>query len=54
MAQDAGYITANTTRRGRVHFGDDPYSLRRIMVARATNPMQFLLKIATNYEDYRG
>ena len=54
MAQDAGYVTANTTRRGRVHSGDDPYSLKRIMVARATNPIQFLLKIATSYEDYRG
>ncbi len=54
MARDAGYVTATTTHRGRVHRGDDPYTLRRIMVARATNPLQFLLKIATSYEDRRG
>lgn len=54
MAQQAGYISATTTQRGRVHPGDDPYTLRRIMIARATNPLQFLLKIATSYEDRRA
>ena len=33
---------------------DDPYALKRIMVARATNPLQFFLKIATGYEDRRS
>lgn len=53
MARQAGYATATTTRRGRVHAGDDPYTLRRIMIARATNPLQFAAKIMTRYEDKR-
>lgn len=51
MVQQAGYLTATTTRRGRVQPGDDLYTLRRIMVARATNPIQFVAKICTRYED---
>jgi hypothetical protein len=54
MAREAGYITSTTTRRGRVHRGDDLFTLRRIMVARATNPLQFVLKIASQYEARRG
>lgn len=54
MAQEAGYVTATTTHRGRVKAGDDPYTLKRIMVARATNPLQFFMKIATRYEDKRS
>jgi peptidoglycan/xylan/chitin deacetylase (PgdA/CDA1 family) len=53
MARQAGYVTATTTQRGRVHPGDDPYTLRRIMIARATNPLQFVAKIMTRYEDKR-
>ena len=53
MAREAGYATATTTHRGRVQPGADPYTLRRIMVARATNPLQFFLKVATAYEDRR-
>jgi len=54
MVRDAGYFTATTTHRGRVYVGDDPHVLRRIMVARATNPLQFLMKITTTYEDLRA
>jgi peptidoglycan/xylan/chitin deacetylase (PgdA/CDA1 family) len=54
IAQQAGYTTATTTHRGRVQVGADPYTLRRIMVARATNPLQFFMKIATAYEDRRA
>ena len=54
MAREAGYATATTTHRSRVALGDDPYALRRIMVARATNPLQFLMKVATSYEDRRA
>ena len=54
MARESGYITSTTTRRGRVNRGDDLFTLRRIMVARATNPLQFVLKIATAYEDRRA
>ncbi len=51
MVKQAGYETATSTRRGRVYARDDLYTLRRIMVARATNPMQFAAKIMTRYED---
>lgn len=54
MAKEAGYTTATTTQRGRVHAAADPYTLRRIMVARATNPLLFASKIATAYEDRRA
>lgn len=54
LAQDAGYLTATTTRRGRVHTNDDLMTLRRVLVAQATNLAQFFLKIATAYEDRRG
>ena len=53
LVQAAGYTTATTTHRGRVHTGHDPFALNRIMVARACNPMQFFLKILTSYEDRR-
>lgn len=54
MVQSAGYETATTTHRGRTQVGEDRYTLRRVMVARATNPLQFFMKIATAYEDRRG
>lgn len=54
MTRDAGYATATTTHRGHVHAGHDLFTLRRIMVARATNPLQFFMKIATSYEDRRA
>ncbi|MDT8991569.1 polysaccharide deacetylase family protein [Curvibacter sp. APW13] len=54
MVAEAGYLTATTTRRGRVKNGDDLHRLKRIMVARATNPLQFVLKVASSYEDRRS
>jgi peptidoglycan/xylan/chitin deacetylase (PgdA/CDA1 family) len=54
MAAQAGYKTATTTRRGRVHSGDDPMQLRRVLVAQATALPQLALKLLTNYEDRRG
>lgn len=54
MVRDAGYTTATSSHRGRVHEGADLFTLNRIMVARATNPLQFFMKIATSYEDRRG
>lgn len=54
MAREAGYTTATTTNRGRVHAEADPFTLRRIMVARATNPVLFTAKIMTRYEDRRA
>jgi peptidoglycan/xylan/chitin deacetylase (PgdA/CDA1 family) len=54
MVRDACYVTATSTHRGRVEAGADPFTLRRIMVARAANPLQFFLKIASNYEDKRA
>ena len=54
MVREAGYISATSTRRGRVQAGDNPFALKRIMVARATNPLQFFMKLATAYEDGRA
>jgi len=54
IAAESGYITATTTRRGRVHPGDNPMTLRRVLIAQATNPFQLGLKILTTYEDRRG
>jgi peptidoglycan/xylan/chitin deacetylase (PgdA/CDA1 family) len=54
LVQRAGYVTATTTRRGRVQPGDDLITLRRVLVAQATHPVHFALKICTTYEDRRG
>lgn len=54
MAQEAGYASATTTERGRVHPGGDVYRLKRIMVARATHLGQFAAKVCTAYEDRRA
>lgn len=54
LVRQAGYLTATTTRRGRVHDGDDPMQLRRVLVAQATHLMHLTLKLATAYEDRRG
>lgn len=54
MAREAGYVTATTTRRGRMHAGDDPMTLRRVLVAQATHLLHFALKVGTTYEDRRG
>ncbi len=54
MAREAGYVTATTTHRGRVHAGDDPYTLNRIMVACSANLALFATKVMTAYEDKRA
>jgi peptidoglycan/xylan/chitin deacetylase (PgdA/CDA1 family) len=54
QVKNAGYLTATTTNRGRVHHDDDPFTLNRIMVARATHLSLFAAKVATSYEDRRG
>lgn len=54
MVRNAGYVTATTTHRGRVVVGDSFLALKRIMIARATNPLIFGLKIASSYEDKRS
>lgn len=53
LAREAGYHTATTTKRGRVQAGEDPYTLRRIMVACSTNLALFAAKVLTRYEDRR-
>jgi peptidoglycan/xylan/chitin deacetylase (PgdA/CDA1 family) len=53
MVKEAGYATATTTHRGRVHEGHNPFALNRIMIARACNWLQFSMKILTSYEDKR-
>ncbi len=54
MVKDAGYVTATTTRRGRVFQGSDFYELPRIMVAHATHLALFAMKVMTNYESKRS
>ncbi len=54
IVQQAGFRTAVTTRRGRAIVGDGLFHLPRVPVSRATHPFQFLLKLATGYEDRRG
>ena len=54
MVQQAGYRTATTTVRGRVHPGADPFAMNRIMVARATHLLQFAVKVMTGREDRRA
>ncbi|WP_156414043.1 polysaccharide deacetylase family protein [Bordetella sp. N] len=53
MARDAGYDNATVTRRGLVHAGDDPYELKRVLVAGGTSLFSFLRKTLTSYEDKR-
>jgi peptidoglycan/xylan/chitin deacetylase (PgdA/CDA1 family) len=53
IVKKAGYDSATTTRRGLIHSGDDRYTLQRVMIARATNLAQFVLKVTTGYEDRR-
>lgn len=54
MVQEAGYITATTTVRGRAIPGDDMFALKRIKVARATTLVMFAAKILSTYEDSRA
>jgi len=54
MVAQAGYLTATTTVRGRVHSDSDRFALNRIMVARATNWIQFAVKVMTDREDRRA
>lgn len=51
MARQAGYITATTTVRGRVHAGADLLELPRVPVLRSTSLPVFWLKVASRYED---
>jgi peptidoglycan/xylan/chitin deacetylase (PgdA/CDA1 family) len=53
MATETGYRTATTTVRGRAKTNDDLMQLKRVLVARSTNPALFVLKVLTNYEDKR-
>lgn len=54
MVKQAGYVTATTTRRGQIQANDDPFSLRRILIAQATHIGLFIFKIITKYENRRG
>jgi peptidoglycan/xylan/chitin deacetylase (PgdA/CDA1 family) len=51
---DAGYVSAVTTRRGRVHAGTNPFELPRTFIRHATNPFLFLLRLHTDYEDRKA
>ncbi|MDO8457140.1 MAG: polysaccharide deacetylase family protein [Burkholderiaceae bacterium] len=51
MAKQAGYTTATTTVRGRVHADTDMMTLPRVPVLRSTSLPVLWLKVATGYED---
>jgi len=51
MAQQAGFLTATTTRRGRSAVQGDLLELPRVPVLRSTSLPVFWLKVATGYED---
>lgn len=54
LAKEAGYVTATTTHRGRVHLDCNLYALNRIMVACSVNLGLFAAKVMTAYEDKRA
>ena len=51
MAQQAGFQTVTTTRRGRSAMPSDLLELPRVPVLRSTSLPVFWLKVATGYED---
>ena len=51
MAQQAGFQTVTTTRRGRSAVQSDLLELPRVPVLRSTSLPVFWLKVATGYED---
>ena len=52
--EDAGFVAATTTRRGRAMVGGDLFQLPRVLVA-GHNPLYlFPVKLFTTYEDRRG
>jgi len=53
-AKKAGYLAAMTMNRGLVHRGDDPLEMRRSFIRWHTNPLLFLLKLHSDYEDRKG
>ena len=53
QAANAGYLSATSTQRGSNSNNLKSFALQRIMVARATNPLLFVMKILTRYEDNR-
>jgi peptidoglycan/xylan/chitin deacetylase (PgdA/CDA1 family) len=54
-ARTGGYVTATTTKRGRVRLGEpfDLLQLPRVLVSRTTTWAHLLLKCFTSYEDKR-
>lgn len=51
MVQEAGFTTATTTQRGRVHAGDDWMQLRRVLIAHGNQLPLFWAKALHGYED---
>lgn len=54
MVGEAGFETATTTVRSRVHTAENMLSLPRVPVLRSTSLPVFWLKIATAYEDNKS
>jgi hypothetical protein len=53
MVQQAGYVSATTTRRGRSARGDHMLELPRVPVLRRTSRPLLWWKLVSGYEDQR-
>jgi len=53
IVKKSGFLTATTTRRGRIYVNADWWQLRRVSVARRTSRVGLLIKMLTNYEDQK-
>ncbi len=53
LVQQAGFLTATTTQRGRCQRGEDWLQLPRVPVVRSTSLASLWLKVVTRYEDGR-
>jgi peptidoglycan/xylan/chitin deacetylase (PgdA/CDA1 family) len=51
--QAAGYLSAVTTRPGRVTPRDDPFRMRRINLNGKRGLMPFIVSVTTNYQNWR-
>jgi len=53
VVKESGYIGAFTTKRGLVHRDDDLFEISRSLIRNSTNPLLFVLRLCSNYEDRR-
>jgi peptidoglycan/xylan/chitin deacetylase (PgdA/CDA1 family) len=54
LVKNAGYKAAFTTKRGLIHRYDDPFEIRRSFIRNTTNPILFVLRLCSDYENRKG